>query len=81
MKKTTYFSIFILLFFSVTAFGQVTSSGLIACYPMNNNPNDYSGNNNNGTIIVGVTPTMDRFGNPNSAYQFNNGYISVSAKH
>jgi hypothetical protein len=43
--------------------------GVIACYPFTGNPNDNSGNDNNGTVI-GATLTSDRFGNTNSAYLF-----------
>lgn len=52
--------------------------GLVAFYPFNGNANDESGNNNNG-IIYGATLTEDRFGNPESAYNFNglNNYILV----
>ncbi|MEM6804816.1 MAG: LamG-like jellyroll fold domain-containing protein [Bacteroidota bacterium] len=42
---------------------------LVAHYPFDGNANDASGNGNNG-IPVGPTLTTDRFGNPNSAYQF-----------
>ena len=43
--------------------------GLVAWYPFDGNANDLSGNGNNG-IINGATPTTDRFGNANSAYNF-----------
>jgi hypothetical protein len=43
--------------------------GLMAHYPLDGNANDESGNGNNGTVL-GATPTTDRFGNPNGAYQF-----------
>src|SRR5205085_1152000 len=53
-------------------------SGLVACYPLDNNANDYSGNGYSGTLI-NVLPVPDRFGNPNSAYNFsgNNSYIVI----
>ena len=44
--------------------------GLVACYPFNGNPKDETGNGNNG-IANGATLTTDRFGKPNSAYNFN----------
>ena len=52
--------------------------GLIAYYPFSGNANDASGNNNNGTVY-GATLTIDRFGNPNSAYSFDgvDDYISI----
>src|SRR3990172_11283700 len=43
--------------------------GLVAYYPFNGNANDESGNGNNGTVY-GATLTTDRFGNANSAYDF-----------
>ena len=54
------------------------NDGLVAYYPFNGNANDESGNGNHGTVY-GATPSADRFGNPNSAYQFDgvNNYISV----
>ncbi len=70
------------LFFSIcrTSNGQVNlNQGLIAFYPFNGNANDFSGNGNHGTLMNGVQPTTDRFGNPNSAYFFDgmDDYISV----
>ena len=55
------------------------TTGLIARYPFDGNANDVSGNNNNGTLVGGVTLTTDRFGAPNRAYSFNgtSSYISV----
>ncbi|WP_066633133.1 LamG-like jellyroll fold domain-containing protein [Labilibacter marinus] len=55
-----------------------TNDGLIAHYPFNGNANDESGNNNHGTIN-GATLTDDRFGKPNSAYDFdgNDDYIDL----
>ena len=56
------------------SFSQCTP---VASFPFNGNANDISGNNNHG--IPGgqsTTPvlTTDRFGNPNSAYQFGGFY-------
>lgn len=67
---------------SLPGFAQTTKDlqkGLVAYYPFNNNTRDASGNNNHGTIIGGVVPTTDRFGNDCSAMDFNgiNGYIRV----
>ncbi|HSY17586.1 MAG TPA: hypothetical protein VK815_04590, partial [Candidatus Acidoferrales bacterium] len=45
------------------------TNGLVAYYPFNGNAHDSSGCHNNGSVI-GATLTPDRFGNPNSAYQF-----------
>ena len=48
----------------------IPTNGLVGYWPFNGNANDASGNGNNGTVN-GATLTADRFGNPNSAYQFN----------
>ncbi|CAB1060422.1 hypothetical protein D1BOALGB6SA_5188 [Olavius sp. associated proteobacterium Delta 1] len=48
----------------------------MANYPFNGNSNDESGNGNDGTVY-GATLTTDGFGNPNSAYFFNEDYILV----
>ena len=48
---------------------DIPRNGLVAFYPFNNNANDESGNNLNGTVN-GATITTDRFGNANKAYQF-----------
>ena len=45
------------------------SSGLVARYDFNGDANDISGFGNNPTVS-GATPTIDRFKNPNSAYNF-----------
>ena len=53
--------------------------GLVAYYPFTGNANDSSGNRINGTV-QGASLTTDRFGNLNSAYNFNgsSNYISLS---
>lgn len=52
-----------------TAFSQIPTNGLVGYYPFSGNPNDLSGSGNNGTVH-GASLTTDRFGQPNSAYQF-----------
>ncbi len=56
----------------------VSPSGLVAFYPFNGNANDESGTGNDG-LVHGATLTADRFGNENSAYQFDGQttYIEV----
>ncbi len=65
--------LFVLLFFNSMVFSQTP----VASYPFNGNANDASGNGNNG-ILSGESAnpvlTADRFGNPNSAYQFGGYY-------
>ncbi|OQX75191.1 MAG: hypothetical protein B6D64_12120 [Bacteroidetes bacterium 4484_276] len=50
-------------------FNIIVPPGLVAYYPFNANANDESGNGNDGTVN-GATLTTDRFGNENSAYNF-----------
>jgi len=45
------------------------TNGLVAWYPLNGNANDASGHGNHGTVN-GATLISDRFGNTNSAYNF-----------
>ncbi len=54
-------------------------SHIVACYPFNGNSNDESGNGHDG-LAFGAVLTSDRFGNPNSAYEFNgmSHYIGIS---
>ena len=47
----------------------VPTSGLVGWWPFSGNANDFSGNGNNGTNY-GAALTSDRFGNANSAYNF-----------
>ena len=53
-------------------------NGLVSYWPFCGNANDQSGNGNNGTVF-GATLTTDRFGNTNSAFDFNgtNSHILV----
>ena len=69
---------FLLCFlFLLKGFAQIPTNGLVAYYPFGGNANDASGNGNHGTVYS-ATPTTDRCGNPNSAYNFNgNSYIKV----
>ncbi len=55
------------------------NDGLVAYYPFNGNADDESGNGNNGTVN-GATLTEDRFGNSDSAYNFDgiDDYIQVA---
>lgn len=45
------------------------AEGLVAYYPFSGTANDVSGNNNN-PVFNNATPATDRFGNTNSAYNF-----------
>lgn len=56
----------------------VTATGLVAYWPFSGNANDASDNGNNG-IVSEAALTTDRFGNANSAYNFDgiDDYIRV----
>lgn len=53
---------------SINAMAQIPTNGLVRHYTFSGNAND-NVNNQHGTII-GATLTADRFGNPNSAFNF-----------
>ena len=57
--------------------GSLTQ-GLVGYWPFCGNANDDSGNGNNG-VVNGTTLTTDRFGNSNSAYDFDgiSNYIEI----
>ena len=57
----------------------VPTNGLVGYWPFNGNANDQSGNGNNGTV-TGASLTTDRFGNNDSAYNFDgiNDYIQIN---
>lgn len=58
------------IFLSIGLYSQINlDSGLIAFWPFNENANDESGNGIDGTVY-GATLVEDRFGNVNSAYEF-----------
>ena len=62
-----------------TSLSGSLQNGLVGYWPFCGNANDDSGNGNNGTVN-GATLTTDRFGNINSAYNFDgvNDYISTN---
>lgn len=73
----------VLLFLSVTiiSFAQADlNRGLIGCYPFSGNANDLSPSANHGSV-QGARLTADRFGTPNSAYDFDgiDDFIEVGA--
>jgi hypothetical protein len=81
MKNTILFLVMAVALTTQTLFAQVPSyvptNGLVGYWPFNGNPNDESGNGNNGTVS-GAILTTDRFGNNNGAYYFDGltSYIS-----
>jgi hypothetical protein len=62
----------------VTLLDQSLTNGLVACYSLNGNARDCSGNYNDATLHGGSL-TTDHLGNSNDAYQFNgtSDYISL----
>jgi hypothetical protein len=79
--------------FNVNLIQQISAANLVASWTFSGNANDVSGNGHNGTLQTGwvgpygapavdggTLPVLvaDRYGNANSAYDFNNGaYIEV----
>jgi hypothetical protein len=81
-KYKTSLVILVILFLNLQLFAQLPSylptSGLVAWYPFNGNANDESGNGNNATNNGGVL-TIDRNNNPQAAYSFASGYVSINS--
>jgi len=75
----TLTAIFLIATFSIAQNipSYVPTNGLVGWWPFNGNANDESGNGNN-LQAFGVTGTLDRFGNNQSAYSFTNSQYSVT---
>jgi len=74
-------NIIFLFAFTMCGFAaNAQSNDLVVDYPFNGNANDVSGNGNHGTVHNAIL-TADRFGNPNSAYDFDgtSSYIDFPA--
>ena len=83
MKTYKILLSFFLILMSGMGFSQsvpsyVPTNGLVGWWGFNGNAHDGSGNGNHGTVN-GATLTTDRFGNQNSAYDFDgvNNWIQV----
>lgn len=79
MKKVL--STLFFAFIYIQTYCQVNlTQGLVAYYPLNNNANDASGNNRNGTLLNGTSFGVDRFGVSNNAATFDgiNDYIRIT---
>ncbi|KAA0992210.1 LamG-like jellyroll fold domain-containing protein [Dyadobacter aurulentus] len=62
--------LFLTFFGCITGHAQVDlTRGLVGCYPFSGNAKDYSPLANDGTV-TGAKLVADRFGNANSAYEF-----------
>lgn len=75
MKKKISIAI---LLFAFNSNAQIPTNGLIGWFPFNGNTIDESNSTNDG-VNNGAILASDRFGNPNSAFNFNgtSSYISV----
>lgn len=73
MKKRISVSFLFLLLITF-----INGQNLKGYFPFNGNSNDESSSNNNG-VVYSATLTTDRFGTPNSAYEFDgiNDYIQI----
>ncbi|HMT28768.1 MAG TPA: LamG domain-containing protein [Bacteroidia bacterium] len=70
-----------MLFTTCTLYAQINlNNGLLACYSFTGNSIDLTGNGHDG-IVNGPTLCNDRFGNLNSAYQYDgiDDYINIGA--
>lgn len=78
MKNYLILGLFIGLF-SYNANTQTLTDSLMCYYTFSGQALDQSGNNHHG-IVHGAVLTTDRFGNPNSAYEFNgiNSWINTN---
>jgi len=81
MKKIT--TILTLLVFT-SIYSQIPSyvpiNGLVGYYPFNGNPNDESGNGNNGSLGSGIILNQDRFGIFDKSYYFDGtGNITLTS--
>ena len=80
MKRKTFILILI-YFISLISYAQVNlEQGLVAYYPFTNGSVDDFSNNGNNATNNGATTTFDRFGNYNSAYNFDGSddYINTN---
>lgn len=76
MKKLLVMACSVFTFWSQA---QSLRDSLIICMPMDNTANDFSGYNNHGTLVGGVSSTFGHTGLANTAYHLNgtNGYINI----
>jgi len=78
--KTFFTTLLFLLISSLSIAQSTLDSGLVAYFPFNGNANDESGNGFNG-IIHGATLVQDKYGNANSAFQFNGVSDDITVSH
>lgn len=73
------YTILIVIVSSFSCFGQIPTSNLVAYYPFNGNAVDESVNSNNAAVN-GASLIADRFGNINSAYDFDgvNDFMQIA---
>ena len=79
MRKKLIVCLTFLPLLITSVYGQFSfDSCVVAYYPFNNNADDISGNNFNGSVF-GPTLTNDRFSNPNNAYSFDGVNDSITS--
>lgn len=79
MKKSFYHLVLLSIFALIPTASSASSlsDGLVGYWALDGNAADSSGNGHDGTVI-GATPTVDKNGNPSSAYSFDgNDLITV----
>lgn len=83
MKKVMFTAFAVGLSLTANFWAQVPNyvptNGLVGWWPFNGNANDGSGNNLNANVI-GANLTVDRFGIPNSAYNFDYTTVGFSTQ-
>jgi hypothetical protein len=77
--KDDGFSVTLTITINITDVDEL-KKGLVAYYPFNGNANDETGNGYDGVLKNAPTLTEDRFGNSNSAYEFDgvDDYIELN---
>ncbi len=78
MRLKRFVALLSVLTCAVTSFSQVPQNQLIGYWPLEGSAVDQSGFGNNG-VINGATPTTDRFGNIDGAFDFDgfNDFIRI----
>ncbi|WP_162298400.1 LamG-like jellyroll fold domain-containing protein [Flavobacterium tibetense] len=76
MKNKLLFFVFVLPFFysfAQTVPSYLPTNGLVSYWGFENTTNDYTSNNNDGTIVGSSNYVVDRFGNVGNSYSFVSG--------
>src|SRR6185295_15890363 len=78
MKKLKTIIVVLVILFNYNLQAQIPGAGLVGYFPFTGNAKDASPSGNTG-IVTGATFTTNRFGNANSAYNFDgvNDFITL----